>query len=71
VVLSALKCGFYSEYFAVSDWAFRVFSKISSDLNSHGYQRVFAKWYLQKPEEENGKLGGGLEATLFMLEKHS
>jgi hypothetical protein len=70
VLLSALKCGFFSEYFEVSGQAFRLFSKISQDLNSYGYQKVFAKWYLQKPEAENGKLGGGLEATLYMLSKH-
>jgi len=69
--LSALKCGFYSEYFTVSDLAFKLFSKISTDLNSFGYQKVFARWYLQVPEQDNGKLGGGLEATLFMLDKHS
>jgi hypothetical protein len=69
--LSALKCGFYSEYFTVSDLAFKLFSKISTDLNSFGYQKVFARWYLQVPEQDNGNLGGGLEATLFMLDKHS
>ena len=25
----------------------------------------------QKPDAENGKLGGGLESTLYMLKKHS
>jgi hypothetical protein len=69
-MLSALKCGFFSEYFAVSSEAFRLFSRISSELNSFGYQNVFSKWFLQQPETDNGKLGGGLEATLSMLRKH-
>jgi hypothetical protein len=55
----------------VSDRAFRLFWKISSDLNEFGYQKVFAKWLFQKPDSDNGRLGGGLEATLFMLNKHS
>ena len=71
MLLSALKCGFFSDDFEVSGRAFKLFSKISNDLNSYGYQKVFARWYLQKPDTENGNLGGGLEATLYMLNKHS
>ena len=55
----------------MSNEAFKLFSKISNDLNDFGYQKVFAKWLFQKPEQDNGKLGGGLEATLYMLNKHS
>jgi len=41
-----LKCGFFSDYFTVSDQAFKLFSQISFELNGQGYQKVFAKWFL-------------------------
>ena len=69
--MGALKCGFYSDYFGVSDLAFKLFSQISAELNDYGYQKVFAKWFRQQPDSENGRLGGGLDATLSMLSKHS
>lgn len=37
VLLGALKCGVYSDSFQVSSLAFKLFSKISSDLNNYGY----------------------------------
>ena len=46
VLLSALKCGFFSDDFEISGCAFKLFSKISTDLNTYGYQKVFARWYL-------------------------
>lgn len=46
VMLSALKSGFYSDNFSVSSAAFKLFSKISAELNAYGYQKVFYKWFL-------------------------
>ena len=71
MLLNALKSGFFSECMPVAEWTCKLFSKIAMDFEQNSQLTDLYQWFIQVPSAKNGQLGGGLEAVLYSLNKHS
>ncbi len=71
MILNSIKCGFYSEEISIGEWTGKLFVKLSQDFSNLNLLHEFYTWFVMMPTSKNGQHGGGFEAALYCLSKHS
>ena len=71
MLLNTIKSGFYSHHIQVVEWTYKLFVKIAQDFDEGECLDQHQKWCFLMPSSNSQSLGGGLEASLYALQRNS